>query len=232
MKYEKDIYNYLCSVRDGDIKIIIGNVEEKYKSNMFPKGNDKLPNTIWSFSYNKALECTSQEKGFCKMFKSCYARHSEARFKNNKCYDINKRFFYEESVQTICSYLVQKSINSKIAPLKVLRINVNGDIRFKGDLKKFDLIARYLNEVLGTKTYLYTKRYDFIPSFKKLKYINVNISEKDIKGFNMFKAYRNETQRQEALKSGEINTLCNCINCVDCQNCISGKNLKIGCLYH
>ena len=223
---------YLSKILNGELKIKTSAVEDIYGKSLFPKGNKKLNPKIWSFSYSSGTNCPSDKLGLCNICTKCYAKKTETIYKNQDCFDKkNKSFFYSTSPKHIAGYLIQKSINSKKYPLEVLRLNVAGDFRKATDLKRFDEIAYYLYEVLGVKTYCYTKRTDLIPELKKLKYIHVNISENQVKGFSSYTAFKTEADRKTALKDGSINAVCNCGDCYTCKKCID-KNLNIGCLIH
>lgn len=231
MNIKKNI-KYLKKVHNGEISILIKHIDTKYGS-LFPKGNKKLNKSIWSFSYNSAINCVSDSLGLCSICDKCYGKRINRQYKNNEHYDKQcKDFFYSHSAVQIASYLIQKDYNSKKHHLKVLRINVVGDFIAPEDLQKFDIIARYLYDVLGVQTYCYTKRTDLKQELLKLRYINVNISEQTIKGFNSFKAYQNQEQLQRALQNKEVTNICRCSDCFTCKQCITGKNLKIGCLFH
>ena len=230
MNIKKNI-KYLQKIKSGEISILIKPIGAKYGS-LFPKGNKKLSKNIWSFSYNSATNCISDSLGLCSICGKCYGKRINRQYKNTDHYDKQcKDFFYSHSAVQIAGYLIQKNRNSKKHPLKVLRLNVIGDFIAPKDLKKFDLIARYLYDVLGVKTYCYTKRTDLIPELKKLKYIHVNISENQVKGFSSYTAFKTEADRKTALKDGSINAVCNCGDCYTCKKCID-KNLNIGCLIH
>lgn len=231
MNIKKNI-KYLQKIKNGEISILVKPIGVKYGS-LFPKGNKKLSKNIWSFSYNSATNCISDSLGLCSICGKCYGKRINKQYKNANHYDRQcKDFFYSHSAVQIAGYLIQKNYNSKKHPLKVLRLNVIGDFIAPKDLQKFDLIARYLYDVLGVQTYCYTKRTDLKQALQKLRYINVNISEQHIEGFNSFKAYESKEQLQQALKNKEITNICRCDDCFSCKQCITGKNLKIGCLFH
>ena len=231
MNIKKDI-KYLQKIKSGEISIAIKPIETKYGS-LFPKGNKKLSKNIWSFSYNSAVNCISDSLGLCSICDQCYGKKINRQYKNAGHYDKQcKDFFFSHSALQIASYLVQKDYNSKKNHLKVLRINVVGDFLAPEDLKKFDLIAKYLFDVLGVQTYCYTKRTDLKQALQRLRYMNVNISEQHIEGFNSYKAYESKQQLQRAFENKEVTNICHCTDCFSCKQCITGKDLKIGCLIH
>lgn len=231
MNIKKDI-NFLQAVKDGEIKIKTSRIEECFSASLFTKGNSKLNKSIWTFSYNSGTNCISDKLGLCGMSDICYAKASENLFHNADCYDgVNKSYFHLTSAKNMASYLIQKNRNARKHHLEVLRLNVSGDILKKEDIRKFDLLARYLREVLDVPTYLYTKRLDLLPSLRKARYLHINLSQAFVNGFSSYIALDKE-EMEEALTFGIIDTVCHCEDCLNCRKCIEGNNLKIGCLIH
>lgn len=176
---------------------------------MFKKGNKKLPKSILIFNMGPAHGCPSDELGFCKVAKVCYAKKAERTWPVVKSYrERQKKFWLSCSVDTFVREVL------RFRKIKYFRFNESGDFFSQKCVDKAEKIARKLKKH-GITTYTYTARRDL--DFSNCRELVVNGS-----GFMVHNNF--SVQSKEEWENAEVK--CS-QDCSICKLCMKKRGLTI-----
>ena len=188
--------------------------------------NNKLGG-IPSLLFETALNCSSNERGYCNICGVCYALRDTKRNPHKRTkeeiaadkltYVVNNPDLWRDVVKYI-----------KIKNIKVIRVNISGDFTNKLCIDFLKYIAAALP---GVKFYCYSKRIDLKAELIQLvKLCNVYLNSDKMEIFNIPGANQYES-------TGNIKKFHHAKNkcagsCGPCGQCYSLKNAHITCFIH
>ena len=158
--------------------------------------NAKLGTGTLIFSMSSVVNCAAGKAGECDLYKKgCYARKAEIQYKNNVPQyrdECEARWKVTDSF-TAAEAFIQK-IKSSRTPIKAIRFNESGDFHSSECIDKVIQIAQMVGqEFPKIRIYTYTHRkslFNYLKSVEIPKNLTINISDRDLEGFNKFEVVK------------------------------------------
>ena len=197
-------------------------------TDLWQKGNLKVPSTTWVVNSGSAAKCPARVLGLCQAGKDCYALKSECMYTHVLLYRERQALLYRSAdpVAFADSMLAQSGRARKASrKMTTFRYNEAGDFEDQSQLDWFVAVCRRLAE-FGVACYGYTARTDLdLTKLQEVSQVNVSndLGGWQSRGANRFRIVRKGDEEPKVMCPG---------NCRKCNLCITGRGIEAGIAVH
>ena len=197
-------------------------------TDLWQKGNLKVPATTWIVNSGSATNCPSKALGLCQAGKDCYALKAERQYLQVLPYHERQALLYRatDPVAFADSMLAQSERAHKASrKMASFRYNEAGDFEDQSQLDWFVAVCRRLAE-FGVACYGYTARTDLdLTKLQEVSQVNVSndLGGWQSRGANRFRIVRKGDEEPKVMCPG---------NCRKCNLCITGRGIEAGIAVH